>query len=153
MGREIIFDVTTGEVKIVDVPDRVVNIEDLRESMLVSVLDEYKTKIVEGFYTTCTGTPIFFTYSPQDQLNYSKIANLFALNPNKQATYLGSRDNGVLLLTKTQYLKFMEDAEAYEMNMYLKRKELEIRIESAQTIEELNSINTPKELSAVQNRF
>lgn len=139
MGKEIIYNALTGEVTEVEVED-LQNIDELRANTLTVLMDTYKKKIIEGFITSCTGTPISFSYSQQDQLNYSKIANLFSLNPAKTSTILGSDSHGVVTLSKEQFLLFMEDAESYEMNMYVKRKQLEQQIVSATTIEELNSI-------------
>lgn len=81
-----------------------------------------------------------YGYSQQDQLNYSKWANVFALNPTRESVIIGSISHGVVSMTKEQFIQFIADAENYEVTMYLQRKDIEEQISGASTIDELNNI-------------
>lgn len=145
MAKKVIFDAMTGETTIEEIIDEIteniIPLEDLKLIKLEQLMDSYKSTIVSGFPSSATGEQIIYGYKQQDQLNYSKIANLFALDTNKTSTILGSESHGVVTLTKEQFLVFMADAETHEMNLYLKRKNIENSINNATTVEELEQIS------------
>jgi predicted alpha/beta-fold hydrolase len=103
-------------------------------------MEQYKLAITTGFYSLATGDNVMYGYSQQDQLNYSKWANVFALNPSKVSVIIGSISHGVVTMTKEQFIQFIADAENYEVTMYLQRKDIEEQISGASTIDELNNI-------------
>jgi Domain of unknown function (DUF4376) len=139
MAKEVFYDALTGRVSIVEI-EEVISLDELKKSRQDELMNIYKESIISGFTSSATGENIRYGYKEQDQLNYSKLANLFALNPTKTSTILGSDSHGVVTLSKEQFLQFMEDAEQYEMSMYVRRKELEEQINSTTTIDELQAI-------------
>lgn len=144
MPKSIEIDCQTGEQKIVDVPDVITNndlsLDELKAYKISDIMESYKSLIKAGLTSTATGSPIEFGYSQQDQLNYSKWANVFSLDTNRVSVTVGSVSNGVIELTRSQFLQFMSDAEQHEMGLYTKRIDLENKINSAQTIDDLNLI-------------
>lgn len=139
MGKQIQYDISTGQETSIDVPDIELSIEELQEQKLSQLMDLYKNTIVQGFTSNTTGTPIFFTYSQQDQLNYNKIATTVALDPTNDSIQVGS-DSGVVTMTRAQFLQFVQDAKTYEMGLYTKRISLENQINTAPDIPTLNGI-------------
>jgi hypothetical protein len=139
MAKEIFYDALTGRVSIRDMEESI-SLDELKKSRQYELMNIYKESIVSGFNSSATGEVVRYGYKEQDQLNYSKLANLFALNPAKTSTIIGSDSHGVVTLSKEQFLQFMEDAEQYEMSMYIKRKQLEEQINSTTTIDELQAI-------------
>jgi hypothetical protein len=135
-----LFNPTTGEITVEEVPDVIPNVEELRSQKLIQLMELYKSAITIGFYSSATGDKVMYGYSQQDQLNYSKWANVFALNPSRESVIIGSISNGVVTMTREQFTQFIADAENYEVTMYLQRKDIEEQINGASTIDELNSI-------------
>jgi hypothetical protein len=135
-----LFNPTTGEITVEEVPDVIPNVEELRSQKLIQLMELYKSAITIGFYSSATGDKVMYGYGQQDQLNYSKWANVFALNPSRESVIIGSISNGVVTMTREQFTQFIADAENYEVTMYLQRKDIEEQINGASTIDELNSI-------------
>jgi hypothetical protein len=135
-----LFNPTTGEITVEEVPDVIPNVEELRSQKLIQLMELYKATITIGFYSAATGDKVMYGYSQQDQLNYSKWANVFALNPSRESVIIGSISNGVVTMTREQFTQFIADAENYEVTMYLQRKDIEEQISGASTIDELNNI-------------
>lgn len=141
MVKQITINALTGEVTEVEVADEVsFSTDDLKAQKLGQLSDIYKSTIVLGFVSSATGTPITYGYSQQDQLNYSKWANVFALNPSKESVIIGSVSNGVVTMTRDQFIRFMADAEAYEVGLYQKKADIQQRITNAQSVSDLNAI-------------
>lgn len=130
MPKQLQFDVKTGEEILVDVFDTTLDIESIRTQKLDQLMQIYKDTIVKGFTSQANGTPVFYTYSQQDQLNYNKIATTVALDPTNDSIQVGSA-NGVVTMTRAQFLQFVQDAKNYEMNLYLKRISLENQISNS----------------------
>lgn len=140
-NKVLIYDPITGQSRLEDVTEEIVtDLEPVRQSKVDYVMELYKSTITIGFYSAATGDKVMYGYSQQDQLNYSKWANVFALNPTRESVIIGSISHGVVSMTREQFTQFIADAENYEVTMYLKRKQLEEQISGASTIDELNSI-------------
>lgn len=125
----LIYDAASGSEQYVEVSGTIDSslLNEYKNAKLAELMNLYESILVQGFTSSATGTPVFFTYSPTDQLNYSKIANLFAIDANKTSAQIGT-PSGVVTLTRDQFLVFVQDAEAYEMGLYTKRKTLEAQI-------------------------
>jgi hypothetical protein len=139
MAKKAEFNATTQTLIIEDVQDPsqdTLDIDIVKNQKLQELMDLYKDIIVQGFTSEATGTPIFFTYSQQDQLNYNKIATTVALDPTNDSIQVGSA-NGVVTMTRAQFLQFVQDAKNYEMSLYLKRISLENQISNA----DFNTLN------------
>lgn len=135
------INIATGETTLEDVADIQPSLDDVRNQKLQQVMDLYKNAIVEGFISNATGTPLFFTYSQQDQLNYNKIATTVALDPTLGGGIQVGSLSGVVTMTRAQYLQFVQDAKTYEYGLYNKRIDLENQIINAVDIQTLNSID------------
>ncbi|WLR52476.1 hypothetical protein LC040_06120 [Bacillus tianshenii] len=86
------------------------------------------------------GKPVVFGYSAQDQMNYNKFANRFALDENKSEIMLGTRSHGVITLSKEDFIIFTDESEQQEMRLYMKWKMLDEQAKKATTQEELVAI-------------
>lgn len=139
--RKTTFNVSTGEVTTEEVNENTVeSLEELKDRKQQELIGNYKAIIVQSFTSSATGVEVTYGYSQQDQLNYSKWANVFALDTTKESVIIGSVSDGVVTMTREQFLTFIRDAEAYEVGLYTKRKDLETQINNAVTVEELSSI-------------
>lgn len=142
MSNSYLYNPITGEMTPIEDSENTQHrsIEELKNFRLNELSDAYKASLFTCFTSSASGEEVVYGYKDIDQLNYSKLANLFALNPNKTKTIIGTESHGVIVLTKEQFLVFMEDAEEYEIGEYMKRKNIELQIENAMTVEELEEI-------------
>jgi hypothetical protein len=140
--KKVIYNPITDEKTFIEVEEEVEveDINSLKNYKFLQLMDVYKSKIEEGLISSITGTSILYGYKDQDQLNYSKLANLFALNPTKESTILGTMSHGVISMTREQFINFMDDAETFEIGLYTNRKQIEAQINNATTIDELNDV-------------
>ena len=83
MMRKIIYDCQTGNCREEDVVEEFTSFEDLKVLKLVELMQIYKDIITNGFESDATGEKLLYGYKQQDQLNYSKLANTLALDPEK----------------------------------------------------------------------
>jgi hypothetical protein len=144
MAKKVIFHAKTGEKEIIDVEDSGVteqDLEEIRKIVLLDVMENYKAKIATSFKSSALGVEMTFSYKQQDQLSYSKWANTLALDPQKEFVIMGSLSHGVVQVTRAQFLKFMDDVENYELNLYFKRKSIEEKVKSAKSIDEIYKID------------
>lgn len=143
MAKQILFNPITNEKTIVDVEedDIVVDINLLKSEMLTYILVQYKNTLSQGFVSSVTGEEVKYRYKDVDQLNYSKWANVLALNPLKNSVSFETNSHGFITLTREQFIALMDDIETFEMNMYTKRMGIEYKIKNAVTVDELKAIN------------
>jgi hypothetical protein len=138
------MDATTGKQYFEEVEEEPfeasLSIEELKERKQRELMEAYKEAITKGMVSTSTGEEVTFGYSPQDQLNYTKWANVLSLDPNKEFVTIGSSSHGVVQLTRAQFLQFSRDCEKHEMDLYTKRIAIHRQLETATTSEELNAI-------------
>ncbi|BAU28945.1 hypothetical protein DFP93_103208 [Aneurinibacillus soli] len=97
-------------------------------------------KILENFYSSCTGTNHEYGYSAYDQLNYNKYASDFALDPTVSEVPIKTKDAGPILHSREAFLLFMKDAKSHELSAFARFWEIEKQIANATTEEELNTI-------------
>lgn len=138
VNKNIIIDALTGE-ELVDTNEFIVSEEEIRNRLLNQLMEQYTQKVNAGFTSNATGESILFGYNEKNQLDYSKYANLFALDSQKTHVVIGTDTHGVVPLTREQFINFMKDAEAHEVGLYVKRKALEEQIKIS-TAEELQAM-------------
>lgn len=129
-----------GWVSSSDMPlEETITLEEIKKIRLDELEKQYNKDIEGDFISEATGEPISFGYSEKNQLDYSKIATTLSLDSSKQYLTIGSND-GIINMTKEQFLKFIRDCENRELNMYVKMKEYQYHINIAKTVEEVKSI-------------
>lgn len=136
-----VYNPKTREIVIQEVDDVPVSIDDLKSSMLSSLSNLYQDILNRGFSSSASGSPIFYGYDPNYQLIYSKWANVLALDPTRASVSFSTPNGTLVTLTRDQFMKFMNDAETFELNLFNNRMNLEANISNATTVDELNVIN------------
>lgn len=134
------FNPVTGEITVRYVEDIPVSIDYLKSQMLLSLYTLYQEILNRGFISSANGTPIEYGYDSNYQLIYSKWANVLALNSTKDSITFGT-PNSMVTMTRAQFLQFMDECEQFELGLFLKRKDLESKINNAQSIDDLNAID------------
>lgn len=142
MSKRFLYDPITGsKTEIEDVTSEI-SIKELKEQKHIELEKTYTQLVSSGFVSSINGQDITYGYRQEDQLNYSKLANLFALNPDKVSTYLGTVSHGVISLTREQFISLMDDAEQHEMGLFMKKKSIENLITLAESVKEVEKIET-----------
>jgi hypothetical protein len=139
MAKERIFNALTGEITEIEVADSTLPIEDVKPQILSSLNSMYQTTLVRGFVSSATGTAIEYKYDQNFQMIYIKWANILALDSTKDSVVFATH-NGVVTMTRQQFVQFINDAQQFELNLFTKKTDLENQINNATTIDELNAI-------------
>lgn len=130
----------TGEITVVEYQEPYISLDDKKSLSLKELSYIYSTCLDDGFNSSANGTIIQYGYSQNMQMVYSKWANILALNSNI-ADVTFSISNGVVTLTRDQFVQFMSDAQSFEISLFNKLNSYKNQISSATTVDEINAIN------------
>ena len=74
---------------------------------------------------------IVFPYQDKDRDNYKSIGIKFSLDPNKTESIIGSDSHGKFYIQRADFVTLANEFEAHEVNLYLKFKERETAVNTA----------------------
>ena len=141
--KDIINSMKSAIVLYQEALDSSSSIEEIREAKINQLKQLCSESVYAGFYSESLGHS--FGFNDHDQANISQQLILFLMDSiaiaNIEYVEWKTLADGVVSLTKNQFMQLVSDAKEHKMSNQKRFWELEHEVLSASSIEEIKSIN------------
>ncbi|PUA40763.1 hypothetical protein C8Z91_02740 [Paenibacillus elgii] len=113
----------------------------LQKASKLAELKRLCTEAIEGTFTSSAlGEEHVYSFDTEAQLNFQSTKELMNMHPNFTQTLWKTRDAGVLMHTKEQFIRLWLDGQMHKTNLIEKFRRLEKELEHATSVDAVNSI-------------
>jgi hypothetical protein len=134
-GYMIIDPTVTSSIIITDE----MTLDETKTAKLNEMWKACNVKILQGFYSDCTGLHGFYGFDEYDQLNMVGLLATIAIESGIDAVYWKEKGNPPQPYTAQQFTKLMSDAKKHKQDHIMRFHQLKSEVESCTTKEQVKT--------------